>query len=100
MSKSYSNKKSNYSNSKMVPPTGTAENLEAEKALTGESQEEFIRWMENRITPMLKKKGTEDLIEEPGKTARKPPASTEYALNSGSDRARAQEARTFRDDLL
>jgi hypothetical protein len=54
----------------MVPPTGNAENLEAEKALTGESQEEFIRWMENRITPMLKKKGAEDLIEEPGKTAR------------------------------
>ena len=89
----------------MVPPTGNGgqskplSSKEHPIMLEGSSSEELKSWTNLTLTPILRKRGAMDLIDQPGLPRRGPPSDAQYATHTGSARERLQEVRKKEEDI-
>ena len=100
-----SNSYSDFSNRNMVPPTGSAK-FDVDSTfkdrpvlLEGRSSEELKSWLNSTLTPILRKKGAMNLIDQPGLPRRWPPSDAMYATNVGPAKDRMQEERKKEEDI-
>ena len=88
-----------------MPPTGSAK-FDADSTfkdhpvqLEGRSSEELKSWLNSTLTPILRKKGAMNLIDQPGILRRGPPSDAMYATNVGPAKDRMQEERKKEEDI-
>ena len=100
-----SNSYPNQGNLNMVPPTGRGQfdvgsNFQDQTVLLhGSNSEELKSWLNSTLTPILRRRGAMDLIDQPGKPSRGPPDDAMYATNVGSAKEKLQEVRKKADDV-